>query len=83
MTAPEDVQFDGDKLTIRADTPFKMVVTIDNEDRVEYPDNPFTLNASVNDVDLSFWGEDCLIEGDVPAQLRALAELIETGGVLR
>jgi hypothetical protein len=81
--------FDGDKLRIDPKEPFKLTVVIDNEDRAEWPENPFTLNAFLGDDrtnednSLMFGGEGCIIEGDIPAQLRALADDIESGRIFR
>jgi hypothetical protein len=66
--------------------PTRLSILIDNNEGAEYPENPWTLNAYIGadpatEEPLYIRGEGALIEGDVPAQLRALAEAIENGWV--
>lgn len=80
--------FAGDMFFASPAIPLRLVIVIDNQDAAEWPDNPYTLTASVGHaatemIDLLFGGEGALIEGDVPTQLRTLARMIEEGRVTR
>ena len=88
MIRSTDSLFLGDMFTIRPDVPFRLEIIIDNQDAAECPENPYTLNAIVSapggeEEALTFDGEGAIIDGDVPAQLRMLADMIQQGRVER
>lgn len=66
----------------------RLAIVIDTNEREEYPDNPYTLNAWLTDPvsteagpDLLIRGETCLIDGAISQQLRDLADAIDAGAV--
>jgi hypothetical protein len=78
---------DGQMFITRPDVPLLLTITIDNKDAANFPYTPFTLNATAGlgdqEEELYFDGESCIIEGDVPTQLRTLARMIDEGRVTR
>ena len=88
--------FVGDMLATAPDRPMTLIVRIDTQEASEYPNNPFTLNAYVHPdpaaldgnlpegaIPLYIGSEGRIVHGDVPTQLRELADAIEHGEVTR
>lgn len=79
---------DGERFSPNPRHALRLAIVIDTNEREEYPDNPYTLNAWLTDPlttlagpDLLVRGEGCLIEGTISQQLRDLADAIEDGAV--
>jgi hypothetical protein len=83
-----NAHFDGDTLCINPSAAFQLGILIDNQDRDEAPEVPYTLNTFLGaDADYEdnalYIDGGCIIATSVPDALRQLADAIESGRVAR